>query len=224
VYRLGWRHAILISALAFGGAGGPAFPRDASAFDTSRDRSDLDRKLRFAAASGQLKYAAEALAQGAGVDHSDAWGMTPLMLAALRGHFKMARLLLGAGADPNLSTDRDLTALHFAAKNCAHPIVADLVAAGARVNAKSAYEQTALSAAAEQGCAKVVEAMIRMKGIDLDSADLSNRTALDYARENEVTGLDLESYDLIRARLHPAAPKARPSPEPKPALLGAVTP
>lgn len=202
-----------IFCLIFSGALGVAIgngsfagepPHTSESLDSAPvDQESLDRKLRFAAETGQLKYAKQALDQGARVNSSDAWGMTALMMASLRGHYKMARYLLARGADPNLSTDRDVTAIHLAAKNCAHPVVLDLILAGARVNVKTAHEQTPVSAAAEQGCSRVVRELVKVKGLDLDSKDVSGKTALDYAREADVTGYDSESYDLIMAKLFP---------------------
>lgn len=68
---------------------------------------------------------------------------------------------------------------------------------------KYAHEQTPVSAAAEQGCSRVVRELVKVKGLDLDSKDVSGKTALDYAREADVTGYDSESYDLIMAKLFP---------------------
>ncbi len=154
------------------------------------DRATATKRLRAAAIEGWSKMAETAIHCGAAVDDADEYGTTPLILAAVRGHDPIVRLLLDAGADVNHQNDDRLSAIFGASANCNDPVISLLLRRGANPNAKNLTRQTPLMRAAENGCAVAVKELLKAKRIDLLVADDSGRTALDYARESSVLGLD----------------------------------
>jgi hypothetical protein len=162
------------------------------------DRATATRRLREAAVAGWTKIAAEAIRYGAIVDETDEFGTTPLLLASIRGHERIVKLLLDAGADPNRENDDHFSPMVGAAANCNDPVVTLLLRRGANPNVKTQTRQTPLMRAAENGCAVVVRELLRVKTVDLKGTDDSGRTALDYARESSVLGLDNgDSFALL---------------------------
>jgi ankyrin repeat protein len=165
------------------------------------DRETATRRLRGAAIEGWTKTAAEAIRFGANVDETNEYGTTPLILAAIRGHDRIVKLLLDAGADPNRENDDRVSPMLGAAANCNDPVVTELLRQGANPNPRSRTRETPLMRAAENGCAVVVKILLGASGIDLRATDDSGRTALDYARESSVLGLDNgDSFALIDGR------------------------
>lgn len=182
--------------------------------EPSYDRETATRRLRSAAIEGWTKTAIEAIRFGASVDETDEYGTTPLILASIRGHDRVVEALLAAGADPNRENDDRLSPLFAAAANCNDPVVTALLRKGAHPNAKNRTRQSALMRAAENGCAVVVKELLRARGIDLKSEDDSGRTALDYANESRVMGLDYgQSYALIDDFRRAQTLRLRPSPK-----------
>lgn len=164
----------------------------------SVDRETATRRLRGAAIEGWTKTAAAAIREGAELDETDEYGTTPLLLASIRGHDRIVGLLLFSGADPNRENDEHVSPLFGAAANCNDPVVTLLLRRGANPNTKNRTRQTALMRAAENGCAVVVKILLQAKGIDLRGTDDTGRTALDYAHESAVLGLDWgDSYAFI---------------------------
>lgn len=162
------------------------------------DRETATRKLRGAALEGMTKSAGEAIRFGAAVDETDEYGTTPLILAAIRGHDRIVKLLLDAGADPSRENDDRISPIFGAAANCNDPVVTLLLRRGANPNARNLTRQTPLMRAAENGCAVVVKELLKARGTDLKATDDTGRTALDYARESAVLGLDNgDSFALL---------------------------
>ena len=162
------------------------------------DRETATKRLRGAAINGWSKTAAEAIRYGAVVDETDEYGTTPLILASVRGHDRIVKLLLDAGADPNRDSDDRVSPLLAAAANCNDPVVALLLRKGANPNPRSQTRQTPLMRAAENGCAVAVKELLRAKNIDLKATDDSGKSAIEYARESAILGLDRgDSLELI---------------------------
>jgi hypothetical protein len=176
------------------------------------DRADATRRLREAASAGWSKIAAEAIRYGADIEETDEFGTTALILASTRGHEKIVKLLLAAGADPSRENDDHVSPLLAASANCNDPVVTLLLRYGANPNTKNWTRQTPIMRAAENGCHVVVRELMRAKGIDLQLADDSGRTAMDYARESSNLGLDWgESWALMEnVGRHPVAKGAGP--------------
>jgi hypothetical protein len=187
--------------------------RTASAGETplweTQDRATATRRLKESSIAGWTKIAAEAIRYGALVNDTDEYGTTPLILAAIRGHERIVKLLLDGGADPNHENDDHVSAMIGAAANCNDPVVTLLLRRGANPNVKSQTRQTPLMRAAENGCAVVVRELLKVKGIDLRATDDSGHTALDYARDSSVLGLDNgDSFALIDGLRRDAVAKA----------------
>jgi hypothetical protein len=108
------------------------------------------------------------------------------------------KLLLDAGADPNRDNDDRMAPLLAAAANCNDPVVALLLRKGANPNPRSLTRQTPLMRAAENGCAVAVKELLRAKNIDLKATDDAGKSAIEYARESAILGLDRgDSLELI---------------------------
>lgn len=178
------------------------------------DRETATRRLRGAAIEGWTKIAREAIRYGASVDETDEYGTTPLILASIRGHDRVVEALLAAGANPNRENDDRTTPLFAAAANCNDPVVTALLRKGANPNVKNRTRQSALMRAAENGCSVVVKELLNARGIDLKGEDDSGRTAIDYANESRVMGLDYgQSYALIDDYRRAQTLKLKPSPK-----------
>ena len=85
------------------------------------------------------------LDNGADVNVTDVYGITPLMDASVRGDLDAVRLLLDNGANINAQNCDGDTALHFAASttHCFH-ILQLLVARGAVIGIQNSDEKTAI--------------------------------------------------------------------------------
>jgi ankyrin repeat protein len=94
-----------------------------------------DTPLLFAALSGDLASAKLLVAAGAGVNDTDAWGVTSLVLAAHSGFEDLLDFLLERGADANAAA-AGFSALHGAVMRRSTRMVASLVGHGADPNAR----------------------------------------------------------------------------------------
>ena len=211
VSLLAWLLALFVYAHSARAAEEPP-PEPIGSLAPNYDRATATKRLRGAAIEGWTKIAAEALRFGAAVDETDEYGTTSLILAALRGHERVVELLLDAGADPNRENDDHVSPMLAAAANCNAPVVVLLLRRGANPNPKSRTRQTPLMRAAENGCAVVVKELLGARGIDLKATDDTGRTALDYARESSILGLDGgDSFALLDdVRRDAAARASRP--------------
>lgn len=130
----------------------------------------------------------EAIKNGADINARDKYGASPLMTAARWGNIPMVQFLLRNGATPDQPrSEAGRTALHVA---CAYyggmQICKALIASGADVNAVTQKGETPLMLAATNGKADVVELLLQ-QGADKQKKDNSGKTALDYARNAEVS-------------------------------------
>ncbi|MCG9911178.1 MAG: ankyrin repeat domain-containing protein [Flavobacteriales bacterium] len=130
----------------------------------------------------------EAIKNGADINARDKYGASPLMTAARWGNIPMVQFLLRNGATPDQPrSEAGRTALHVA---CAYyggmQICKALIAAGADVNAVTQKGESPLMLAATNGKADVVELLLQ-RGADKQKKDNSGKTALDYARNAEVS-------------------------------------
>jgi ankyrin repeat protein len=150
------------------------------------DQEKLQEKLLTAADSTKNADLVEKLLQqGADVNATDSFGLTPLMRAALfNSNEKVIKVLVKAGADifarePQYKS----TALQLAANhNSSAKVIEALVEAGSDIHDVNYLGETALVMAVNSGNdTKVISALIRA-GSDVNSRDYQDRSALDYAR------------------------------------------
>ncbi|MGI6480650.1 MAG: ankyrin repeat domain-containing protein [Sphaerochaetaceae bacterium] len=147
---------------------------------------DLQERLLSAAdTASDEREINELLAQGADINTSDSFGLTPLMRAALfNSSAKVINALIEAGSDVYAREPQyKSTALQLAANHNPHPqVIKALVDAGSDVHDINYLGETALIMAVNSNNAtRVISALIRA-GSDVNTRDYQDRSALDYAR------------------------------------------
>ncbi len=147
---------------------------------------DLQERLLSAAdKASDEREIKELLAQGADINMSDSFGLTPLMRAALfNSSAQVVEALVEAGSDVYAREPQyKSTALQLAANHNPHPqIIEALVEAGSDVHDINYLGETALIMAVNSDNAtRVISALIRA-GSDVNARDYQDRSALDYAR------------------------------------------
>lgn len=90
-----------------------------------------NRKLRAAAAKGDVDLVKKLLDEGADVNSADVFHQTALHLAALHGQKAVAELLIERGADVNARDDSGATPLNYARSNGQREVAALLGRHGA---------------------------------------------------------------------------------------------
>lgn len=125
--------------------------------------------MLFAARNGSRELVSYLLSQGADVNCSCCWGMTPLHIATGKGDLEVVRMLIAAGADVNCPDRDKRTPLHWA--SCGHLEIAScLLAAGAEVNCSSLEGWTALHEASLRGDLDMVAVLVSA-GAFVDAVD-----------------------------------------------------
>ena len=121
-----------------------------------------DRDLHFAALTGTLRLATDALDSGVnpGVVSADGVQDTPLHVAARGGHLQVAQLLTAKGAPVNACNARAQTPLHYAASKGQAAVAALLLSLGATVDAADFWEMTPLHYASGGGHLPVVQLLL----------------------------------------------------------------
>ncbi len=147
---------------------------------------DLQERLLSAAdKASDEKEIKELLAQGADINTSDSFGLTPLMRAALfNSSAQVIEALVEAGSDVYAREPQyKSTPLQLAANHNPHPqVIKALVDAGSDVHDINYLGETALIMAVNSDNAtRVISALIRA-GSDINARDYQDRSALDYAR------------------------------------------
>ena len=160
---------------------------------TTENKTDT---LFSAAEQGNLQVLKTLIEKGEPVDIEDACQWTPLMKAALNGHILAAEALLEAGADLNAHDKGGYTPLLLAASNNHSDIVGLLLGRGVDINhQEQSMGWTALIWAAKQGHSDTVRLLLD-HGARLDIRDFEEKTALDWAKENQ----QLEIVHLLTAK------------------------
>lgn len=191
-----------------------------------RHGADVHAKDQSAAASPVVWHTAAQgadetlrllLQAGAGVNETDAKGVTPLMGAAFFGNPWTLPVLIAAKPDLEARSLKGETALMLAAQGGHYEAARHLLDAGAKVNALADQKATALIFAAEYGFDDVVGLLIE-RGADPAAKSTPGLTALDLAKQNHrTTTIDLlenggrqskpaPNFEVLRALLFPEAP------------------
>ena len=147
--------------------------------------------LAAAAFNGNVKIADLLVSKGADPNAADATGKTPILYAAARGFQPIVERLLKAGVGVNARYGNQLTVLMWAAGHANDvpdddgiALVEYLVDHGAKLNDVDDRGHDALMIASELGHAGIVRALLK-KGATSQRTDLSGKTALDFAPDEE---------------------------------------
>lgn len=142
-----------------------------------------EKKLRQAAADGNLLRVETFLSQGVHIDSADERGTTPLFLAAQHGHQNVVALLLEQGAALNQARQDGVTPLFVAARESHRDIVALFLNKGANVNAQSGVGGvTLLHVGAYRGNKDMVTLLLQ-RGSDKNARMSSGERPIDMARQ-----------------------------------------
>ncbi|MCF0261514.1 MAG: ankyrin repeat domain-containing protein [Sphaerochaetaceae bacterium] len=152
---------------------------------TNKQKS-LNKKLLAAAISASKANDIHLLVrQGADINCTNEWGLTPLMLAAqYNTHVVILKAILKEGADlfavePKYRSN----ALHLAANKCSNPKVIEvLVEAGADINARNYLGETPLIMSVLQNQNTRIFSQLITSGADINICDWQGHNVMEYAR------------------------------------------
>jgi ankyrin repeat protein len=153
--------------------------------ETQKDQdNEGETALMWAARFASERSCRVLLEHGADPNLQAKYGQSALIWAARNGHEREARMIIEHGADPNLRDEWGSHALSFAAEAGHESIVCLLLEeAFTDINAQGTMGRTALIWAAMKGRPHITELLLH-KGADAQLKDLSKRTALSWAMEN----------------------------------------
>ena len=146
----------------------------------------LNKKLLNAAVSATKAIEIHTLTrQGADVNCTNEWGLTPLMLAAqYNPHVVVLKALLKDGADLNAVEPKYRSnALHLAANKCTNPkVIEALVEAGSDINGRNYLGETPLIMAVSQNDNTRIFSQLLASGADINICDWQGHNVMEYAR------------------------------------------
>lgn len=166
--------------------------------DVNERNNNGGTPIMYAALSGQPRTVSLLIENHANVDAVAGNGWTALMIASVKGYVDVAGLLLRHGADPNQGDVYAWTPLMRAAYEN-RPGIVELLATrdNTRVNQRGENGVTALHLAVLQGNVDIVKLLLA-QGADPEIKDNSDRTPLDFAKQNN----DLNLLHLMGAGLN----------------------
>lgn len=146
----------------------------------------LNKKLLAAAVSSSAANDIHTLVrQGADINCTNEWGLTPLMLAAqYNTHVVVLKALLKDGADISAVEPKYRSnALHLAANKCSNPkVIEALIEAGADINARNYLGETPLIMAVSQNQNTRIFSQLISCGADITICDWQGHNVMEYAR------------------------------------------
>lgn len=159
----------------------------------AKTKSDNQDKLLLAASISSAKPSEirEKIADGADVNCTNKFGMTPLMLSAQYNKcIAVTKALIEAGADINAVEPRyKSNAFHLAAQGSSNPrIVETLLNAGANPEAKNYLGETPLILAMSNPEASIARALIK-HGADVNATDYQGHSVLYFAEKEKRNNL-----------------------------------
>ena len=160
--------------------------------------------LFFAATCGNVEMLRFLVENGANVNGTDDFGVTPLMAAIANQLLDAVTFLIDQGADVNLQDSNGLTALHYASEFSFDPssclIVKQLINRGANINAVAKYDMsTPLIIACSNKNVSVVNFLLQ-NGANVALRDDNGWTALHFV----VDGFN-DSSEILRSLLNNGA-------------------
>jgi ankyrin repeat protein len=202
-----WLAALSVAALAACSGSDRAAPP--TPFENAIEAGDLDYIDSYVAARGARPSAAADLQNGLDVNARHCPDNEP------ETSIEIYRKLLGAGADVNALVqddlgDRTTTPLTRAAFYCEPEVVAFLIDSGASVNAAGDDGMTPLMSAADAYYGDIAGKvdLLLAEGASRGAVDAQERTALDYALENERVRTYPTVLTTLAGRAGPGAPVA----------------
>jgi len=157
--------------------------------EVNRSNRNGGTPIMYGALSGETETVSLLLEHGAKVNAVAENGWTALMIASVKGYVDVARLLLEHGAEPNQADVYSWTPLMRAVYEQRLPMVRLLAGhERTRVNQRGENGVTALHLAVVKSNMDIVKLLLS-HGADPAVADNLDRTALDFARQNNNPGL-----------------------------------
>ena len=141
-------------------------------------RYDRITPLMIAAANGDLEMVKILIDGKAKIEYRDRYKRTALTHAVINGSSHIASYLLSLGADPNMFDSSKNSNLHYA---CAYGwwfCMRVLIDAGAKIDALNEWSLTPLGVAILKGNKGIVDHLITLPGIDINTKDDKGRTIL----------------------------------------------
>ena len=149
----------------------------------------LNKKLLAAAISSTSANDIHTLIrQGAEINCTNEWGLTPLMLAAqYNTHVVVLKALIKNGADiAEVEPKYRSNALHLAANTCSNPkIIEALVEAGSDINARNYLGETPLIMSVLQNQNTRIFSQLITCGADITICDWQGHNVMEYARREK---------------------------------------
>ncbi len=147
--------------------------------------------LAAAAFNGNVKMADILIGKGADPNAADTTGKTPILYAAARGFQPIVERMVLAGVDVNKRYGNNLTVLMWAAGHANDvpdddgiALVDYLIGQGVRIADTDDRGRDALMIASELGHAGIIR-MLLSKGASAKLTDMSGKTAIDLASDDE---------------------------------------
>jgi ankyrin repeat protein len=158
--------------------------------------TNLDKRLMFQTADGNIFVGAALIEMGANVNAMDEYGYTALMSAALYNQKAMCELLISKGAHVNAQRVNGETALMIAAEWNHKEICELLIANGADLNLRDEDGDSALVLAGirnrKETCELLINAMMQFT-----PQERSELTTLVSLKKRRIPNLHSESQKLI---------------------------
>jgi len=157
--------------------------------DIHRANGEGATALDFAIQRGDRDFTEYLISRGARIQYENPQAWQPLFGAVFSGNAEIAQLLLRNGANPNILHADGYTPLLAAVRNGYTALTEALLRAGANPRfATSQSGATSLHIAATKGFRDIAEQLLR-SGADVNVADQSGKTPLDYALKYANTGV-----------------------------------
>ena len=149
----------------------------------------LNRKLLSAALSSSKASDIHLLVrQGADINCTNEWGLSPLMLAAqYNPHLVVLKAIIKDGADIySVEPKYRSNALHLAASKCSNPkVIRTLVESGADINARNYLGETPMIIAVMQNRNTRIFSQLIACGADIAICDWQGHNVMEYARREK---------------------------------------
>jgi len=145
------------------------------------DAAEGHTALHMAAKVGNVVAAHLLVSGGAELDTPDKFKRTPLMHAAMNGHLPVVDLLISLGANFSVLDASKNTAMHYASAYGWENVVKLLLSRGAPPDVRNSWGVTPLAVAVQKSRNGVADELIKLKGVDVNLFDATQRTLMHRA-------------------------------------------